>query len=77
MPEPRDRPDLPPEPWPKETAEDVEPDWAQSIRDGRKARGDRLRSVFDGFDDADDDPTSAVPSRPAIPLDDRDPGVES
>ena len=50
MTEPRDRPDLPPEPWSKETAEDVEPDWAQSIRDARKARGDRLRSVFDGFD---------------------------
>jgi len=76
MPEPRDRPDLPPEPWSKETVEDVEPDWAQSIRDGRKARGDRLRSVFAGFDDADDDPTSAVPSRPAIALDDPDPGME-
>ena len=77
MPEPRDPSDLPPEPWSKETAEDVEPNWAQSIRDGRKARGDRLRSVFAGFDDADDDPTSAVPSRSAPPRDDPDPGVES
>ena len=65
-----------PNPWSKETAEDAEPDWAQSIRDGRKARGDRLRSVFAGFDDADDDPTSAVPSRSAAPRDDRDPGAE-
>jgi hypothetical protein len=76
MPEPRDRPDLPSEPWSKETAEDVEPDWAQSIRDGRKARGDRLRSVFEGFDDADDDPTSAVPSRSAALRDAPDPEVE-
>ncbi|MFI5393450.1 MAG: hypothetical protein ACHQY1_06930 [Myxococcota bacterium] len=76
MPEPRDRPDLPPEPWSKETAEDTEPDWAQSIRNGRKARGDRLRSVFAGFDDADDDPTSAVPSRSPVPRDDRDQGAE-
>jgi hypothetical protein len=75
MPEPRDRPDLPPEPWSKETAEDTEPDWAQSIRNGRKARGDRLRSVFAGFDD-DDDPTSAVPSRSPVPRDDRDQGAE-
>ncbi len=76
MPEPRDRPEPPPEPWSKETAAEDEPDWAQSIRDGRKARGDRLRSVFAGFVDADDDPTSAVPSRPAAPHDDRDAGVE-
>ena len=76
MPEPRDPRDLPPEPWSKEPAEDVEPDWAQSIRDGRKARGDRLPSVFAGFDEAEDDPTSAVPSRSVAPREDRDPGVE-
>ena len=76
MPEPRDHLTPPPVPWTAEPAED-EPDWAQSIRDGRKARGDRLRAVFAGFDDADDGPTSAVPSRPAAPMDDLDPGVES
>ena len=76
MTEPRDRPEPPPEPWSKETAAEDEPDWAQSIRDGRKARGDRLRSVFAGFDDADDDPTSGVPSRSAAPQGDRDPEVE-
>ena len=37
MPEPRDRPDLPPEPWSKEPAEDVEPDWAAV--DPRRAQG--------------------------------------
>ena len=42
MPEPRDPSDLPPEPWSKETAEDVEPNWAQSIRDGRKALGQTI-----------------------------------
>jgi len=72
MTESRDRPEPPPEPWSKETAAEDEPDWAQSIRDGRKARGDRLRSVFAGFDDADDDPTSGVPSRPAASSDNRD-----
>ena len=76
MSEPRDRPGLPSEPWSKEAAAEDEPEWAQSIRDGRKARGDRLRSVFAGFDDADDDPTSAVPSRSPAPRDDRDPGAE-
>ena len=76
MPDPRDRHEPPPEPWSKETAAEDEPDWAQSIRDGRKARGDRLRTVFAGFDDADDDPTSSVPSRPAASGDDPDPGVE-
>ena len=76
MPERRDRPDLPPEPWSKEMAEEDEPDWAQSIRDGRKARGDRLRSVFAGFEDPEDEPTSAVPSKPATPRDEQDPGVE-
>ena len=72
MSEPHDRPGLPSEPWSKEAAAEDEPEWAQSIRDGRKARGDRLRSVFAGFDDADDDPTSGVPSRPAALPDDRD-----
>jgi hypothetical protein len=27
-----------------------EPDWAKEIRAGRKARAERLRKVFDGFD---------------------------
>jgi hypothetical protein len=30
--------------------EEPEPDWANDIREGRKARADRLRAVFDGFD---------------------------
>lgn len=28
-----------------------EPEWAEAIREGRKARGDRLREVFATFDD--------------------------
>ena len=28
-----------------------EPEWAEAIRRGRKARGDRLREVFAAFDD--------------------------
>jgi hypothetical protein len=28
-----------------------EPEWAEAIRRGRKARGDRLREVFATFDD--------------------------
>jgi hypothetical protein len=57
----------PPAPWDKGGDEEAEPDWAQSIRDGRKARGDRLRAVFAGFEDTDDDPTSPVPARPVDP----------
>jgi hypothetical protein len=48
--------------------EEPEPDWAEQIRAGRKARGDRLRDVFATFDDDDDAGTLASPSerrRPA------------
>ncbi|MGZ8581136.1 MAG: hypothetical protein ACXWW9_07615 [Actinomycetota bacterium] len=38
-----------------------EPEWAEAIRKGRKARGDRLRAVFAAFDDDDD---AAAPPRP-------------
>ncbi len=30
--------------------QDPEPDWAKGIRDQRKARAERLRKVFEGFD---------------------------
>jgi len=30
--------------------DEPEPDWANVIREGRKARADRLREVFDAFD---------------------------
>lgn len=39
-----------------------EPGWADAIRRGRKARGDRLRAIFDTF--GDDDPTTVASSRP-------------
>jgi hypothetical protein len=32
------------------------PDWAEEIRRLRKARGDRLRSVFSRFDDEQEEP---------------------
>jgi hypothetical protein len=45
-------------PWAPD--EEPEPAWADAIRRGRKARGDRLREVFDRFGDegsAASDPT--------------------
>jgi hypothetical protein len=30
--------------------DEPEPEWAKEIRARRKARGERLRKVFDGFD---------------------------
>jgi hypothetical protein len=39
-----------------------EPEWAEAIRRGRKARGDRLREVFAAFDD--DAEPSRRPRRP-------------
>ena len=47
-------------PW----AADAEPEpaWAEAIRTGRKARGDRLREVFATF--ADEDPATLTPARP-------------
>ncbi len=49
----------PDHPWSTPQAEEPEPDWAEEIRQGRKARGDRLKEIFDGF--ADD------PERPGGP----------
>jgi len=37
-----------------------EPEWAEAIRRGRKARGDRLREIFATFDD-DPTPTTSPP----------------
>ena len=48
-------------PWSPD--EGPEPAWADAIRRGRKARGDRLREVFDRFGDDDADATAR--SRPA------------
>jgi hypothetical protein len=55
----------PPAPWSADT--EPEPAWADAIRRGRKARGDRLRTVFAAF--GDDDPSTA-PSRLASDEDD-------
>jgi hypothetical protein len=38
-------------PWSTPQAEELEPDWAEEIRERRKARGDRLKEIFDGFGD--------------------------
>jgi hypothetical protein len=38
------------------TEPEPEPDWAEEIRRLRKARGDRLRSVFSRFDDEQEEP---------------------
>lgn len=41
-------------PWSRDPeAEDPEPGWAREIRERRKARGDRLRRIFDTFDSSD------------------------
>ena len=47
-------PDERPQPGPRAPwapDEEPEPAWADAIRRGRKARGDRLREVFDSFGD--------------------------
>jgi hypothetical protein len=36
---------------PARSRDEPEPDWAEEIRRLRRARGDRLRKVFSGFDD--------------------------
>ena len=76
MPDPRPPRTPPPEPWVLDEDDEIEPDWAQSIRDRRRDRGDRLRAVFATFDDApaDDDPASVIPARPQIA--DRGPGED-
>jgi hypothetical protein len=50
-----------PSPWadPAEMKE-PEPDWAKEIRARRKARAERLRKVFDGFD-------GQLPKKPKTP----------
>jgi len=55
-----------PSPWadPAEMKE-PEPDWAKEIRARRKARAERLRKVFDGFDGRlPKKPSSATPKPP-------------
>jgi hypothetical protein len=42
-------------PWWRGTDHEPEPDWAEGIREGRRARGDQLRDVFEGFDDVVDE----------------------
>ena len=60
--EPDERPEQAPRaPWSPD--EGPEPAWADAIRRGRKARGDRLREVFDRF--GDDDVDANTRSRPA------------
>ena len=60
--EPDERPEpIPGAPWSPD--EGPEPAWADAIRRGRKARGDRLREVFDRF--GDDDAAAAARSRSA------------
>ncbi len=40
--------------WDRERADaEPEPGWADAIREGRKARGERLKEVFASFDDED------------------------
>jgi hypothetical protein len=47
-------------PWDRaQTDAEPEPDWAEAIREGRKARGERLKEVFADFDD--DDPETRPP----------------
>jgi hypothetical protein len=47
-PEEQDASDVP---WARTPdAPEPEPDWAADIRERRKARGDRLRQIFDTFD---------------------------
>lgn len=54
----RERPDD--VPWDREERDaEPEPDWADAIRQGRKALGERLKDVFAAFDD--DDPTTRPP----------------
>jgi hypothetical protein len=44
--------------------EDPEPDWAELIRAGRRARGDKLRDVFETFDEEDPDAPLPAPTPP-------------
>jgi hypothetical protein len=47
-------------PWDRaQTDAEPEPDWAGAIREGRKARGERLKEVFASFED--DDPETRPP----------------
>ena len=60
--EPVDRSEpIPRAPWSPD--DEPEPAWADAIRRGRKARGDRLREVFDRF--GDDDPAVTGRAGPA------------
>jgi len=65
--DPDGRPELDPRaPWSPDA--EPEPAWADAIRRGRKARGDRLREVFDRF--GEEDTAATAPARPASDEDD-------
>jgi len=42
--------------WLRRDDGEPEPDWAEEIRAGRRARGDRLRDVFATFEGDEHDP---------------------
>ena len=57
---PNDRAQAPEVPWDRAQADaEPEPEWADAIRAGRRARGERLKDVFATFDD--DDPETRPP----------------
>jgi hypothetical protein len=55
-------PQEPVAPWEEAPEErEAEPDWAEEIRAGRRARGERLKEVFAAFDDDPGDGRGPVP----------------
>jgi hypothetical protein len=72
------RDEAPDAPWTRQAGdEDPEPDWAERIRSGRKARGGTLRERDAKFADEptplDDEPTQPH-DEPTPPDDEADPG---
>ncbi len=61
--DPGGRPEPNPRVVPWSSDAEPEPAWADAIRRGRKARGDRLREVFDRFGEVDS--SASAPLRPA------------
>jgi hypothetical protein len=55
----RERPSPPTSPWTPDQG--PEPAWAEAIRRARKARGERLRAIFDGADDGPEPAADALP----------------
>jgi hypothetical protein len=60
----------PPAPW-SPAEEEPEPEWVEAIRQGRKARGDRLRHVFETLADDDPHPGSSGAADDGRPTEDR------